>query len=198
MVTTPRRPSRLLYLLAVLIVVAGFVAFALLLVTPFRGMQRILMPGSQTVELTQSGTYTLYYEYQGTLQGVHYDASSDPPMLQVVIRNMATGEIFLTTHVSSNTSRYATLSRSGKSYARFNVDQPGSYQITATYPDGTSGPQFALAIAHGPFGGLAGGIMLAVAVLLIGIGIGLAVGLVVYFKRNQTPSLPARGSPTPA
>lgn len=180
-----RRPSRRLYPLAVLIIALGGTIFALLMVAPFRGMQRVMMPGTQTVQLTRTGTHMLFYEYEGSLHGVSYSAAHDPVGLQVSVVDVASGQAVPTTAVPHSRSQYNLQSRSGYSLARFEVDQPGAYAVTATYPNGQAGPAFALAIARGSFGGVLSGIAAGVVVLVLSLLAGIGLAGWTFSERHQ-------------
>lgn len=192
------RPSRWLYLLAAGLVVAGALVFTYLVVLPFTGMQRVAMPGTQQLTLTRSGTYTIVYEYRGTLNGVRYNASQDYPNLRIEVVNSATGQPVPVTGVSHNLGRYALGSRGGYSAARFTVDEPGVYAVTTAYPAGQTGPAFVLGLVRATVGGLVGNLVVGILALVVGVTGGALTAVVVFIKR--LPVQPPRPTmqPTPA
>ena len=187
-----------LYLLAAALVIAGVLIFVDLLVLPFTGMQRVAMPGTQQLTLTRSGTYTVVYEYQGSLSGVAYDAARDEPGLRITVVDAATGQPVALTGVSHNLGRYSLGSRGGYSVARFTVDQPGTYAISAAYSTGQTGPTFALGLVHATLGSLVGDLVVGVAALVLGLASGVLVALVAIVKRLAARPPRSTREPTPA
>ncbi|HET9017314.1 MAG TPA: hypothetical protein VFN57_17045 [Thermomicrobiaceae bacterium] len=191
-------PSRWLYLLAAALVVAGAAIFTVLVVLPFNDMQRVTMPGTQQVTLTRSGTYTIVYEYRGSLHGMRYSAGQDYPDLTITVTNSSTGQPVPVSAVSHTLGQYTLGSRSGYSAAQFTVAQPGTYAVTATYPAGLAGPAFALGLVRATAGGVVGNLVLGILALVAGIAAGVLVTVVVFIRRLTVQPPRRTMEPTPA
>lgn len=154
MIERKAHPGRWLYLLALIIFGAGVVLGVALIVTSvihFRDLThsfvRVVAPGTTTVHLKERGNYTIYYEYEGRVDGVTYSGSETPPNMVVEITSVKSGEPVAVS--SDNGGTYTIGSRSGIAVMDFTIDEPGDYQIAARYSDGSSGGEVALAIGHG-------------------------------------------------
>lgn len=163
---------------AALIIIPGIIALVLFFVdiinTP---SERYVFPGTHEIQFDDTGEYTVYYEYQSTVDGVAYLTSEDIPDLQVMLQSKDDLERVEIESASFNES-YSYGSRAGKSLFEFDIDEPGVYILTAEYQDGSSTPDIVLAVRESLdiigimlrslFIGL-GGFILGVIVILLGI-----------------------------
>ncbi len=94
--------------------------------------QRVPVPGGGTVELTETGTYHLFYERPPSLVG---DAAFSPSQLAIV----GPGGAQLAIVVESSTSSYDFGEHHGTSIGTFRADVPGTYRIRTVSVDGESG-----------------------------------------------------------
>ena len=182
------RPGRWPYLVAAGLVLAGTLAFAALLVAPLEGMQRVMMPGTQTVTLDQPGRHTIFYEYRSVIGAVQYRTGGVNPGLVISVVDTATGQPVPVTAVG-DAMRYEVPSRAGYSIARFDAPRAGKYAITAAYPAGTSGPSLVLGVGYGWFGGFLGNVALGVAALISTVAAGALISIVTFFRRQESQAL---------
>jgi len=187
-------PSRAWYLVAALILVAGWAAMATFLLARLGGisehMMRVVVPGDAELRLSEPGTYTIFHEYRSSLDGRVYDVPTLSG-LEIAVRALPGREnVSLTQAMSSS---YKLNAVAGRSLFNFEVQQPGAYQISAAYSDGRREPQTVLAVDRGFVGGLLLTILGSLALALAGSGIAAAIIVVVAIKRYR-----ARRSPAPA
>ncbi len=181
------QPSKLYYGLAVLIIILGFFLFAWSLFSGISQMESSLVqfaaPGSAELDLAEPGEYTIFYENRTYFQGKSYITNELISGLQVAVVEKSTGRN-LAVHSASGSFTYSLGSRSGRSIMAFDVEQPGIYQINATYARGT-GPEVILAVGHGFAEGIFSGVLLSLAALFGSIILGGVVALLTYTKRKK-------------
>ena len=80
-------PGRIWYLVAIAIFLVGMAAMAAFLITRLMsmdsGLTRFVVPGEQTLTL-EAGSYTIFHEPQGVIDGKIYVAGGRPPRASVV------------------------------------------------------------------------------------------------------------------
>lgn len=148
-------PTRLGYLIALIVFVLGSVGALALVVLFVTGildltgsMQRFVVPGVEEIELEETGRYTIYYEHRSTVGGREFDTSEQPPDLDVTVTSVETGEPVPVSAATGNVN-YNLWDREGESYLSFRIDEPGTYEIMADYPGGADGPEVVLAVGEG-------------------------------------------------
>jgi len=155
---------------------------------------QVVVPGSSDITLTQSGKYTVFYEYQSMVGNRIYSTGEDIPDIQVNLVSNDTGaEIPLSS--ASVTSTYTIGSRSGIGLFDFVIDQPGAYELSASYPavlgqQQEQGPEIVLAIIHGSaveklFGSIMGTVAGALAIVFIPFVAGVAIIIITFIKRRK-------------
>lgn len=181
-------PSRWYYGLAALIAVAGI---ALSISTMISGissmgseMQQVVVPGNSDLQFSVVGEYTIFYENQSVVDGRVYSTGGDIPSLQIEVKNKTTG-IKVDTYTPGGSFSYSFGGRTGRSVLAFNIDQPGTYVLSAGYPEGTSGPQVVLAVGHGLAGSIVSGIMLPLLLFFGSIVVAAIIVILTYLKRKE-------------
>ncbi len=143
--------SPLWFVVAGVVALAGFAA-AILYVVPRIGsleapMQRVVVPGSFVLDLTQVGAYTIYHEDKTFVDGQYYE-SKLPSGIKINLINETTGaEIELRTIDASVT--YQSAGRRSVSILAFNADKPGRYRLSAGTPLGQQVTKTVLSIQQG-------------------------------------------------
>lgn len=181
-------PSRWYYGLAALIAVAGI---ALSISTMIAGissmdseMQQVVVPGNSDLQLSVVGEYTIFYENRSVVDGRIYSTGDDIPGLQIEVKNKTTG-IEVDTYTPGGSMSYSFGGRTGRSLLAFNIDQPGTYVLSAGYPEGTSGPQVVLAVGHGLAGSIVSRIMLPLLLFFGSIAAAAIIAILTYLKRKE-------------
>jgi len=181
------RPGRWYYALAALIFIAGETCFFLYLFSNMgsigEGLTQVVVPGNSDLVLSETGKYTIFYEYQGAVNGTVYSTAQNISGLRVEIENKSTGlKLPLSSPQVSQT--YSVGGRSGRAILEFDIANPGVYELVGSYPNG-SGPEVMLTVGKG----ILYNIMTTVAVgitLSLGSGIlAIAVAGIVYMKRKD-------------
>jgi hypothetical protein len=189
--TRARTPSAAWYGLSVLILVAGWLAMAILLVTRIGGtadrMMRLVVPGEAELRLTQTGTYTIFHEYRSTLDGRVYDTPSVDG-LDVTVRALPSGRLIEL--MRGGDSSYSLGGSAGRSLFDFEVSEPGAYRIAGAYADGRREPQAVLAVDRGFVGDLLITILVAIACAFGGTGGAIVVAILVARRRAKAVGAP--------
>jgi hypothetical protein len=189
-------PGRWPYLLALIIFGAGVILGIALIVNSvlrFRDVSnsfvRVVAPGTTTVHLKERGNYTIYYEYDGEVDGVTYTGDETPPSMIVEITSKKTGQ---TVAVNSDDSGTYTIdSSSGIAVMDFSIDDPGDYQITTRYSDGSSGGEVVFAIGHGIARDIVwgvGSIFGSIAVFCFGSFVAFVIVVLTFILRQRKPA----------
>jgi hypothetical protein len=190
-------PGRWLYLLALLIFMVGvLIAIALVVssIVHFRNVSdafvRVVAPGTTTVHLRDAGDYTIYYEYEATVDGQTYSTGETPPNMIVEITSVATGAPVGVQ--SDDSGLYSVDSSSGIAVMRFSIDKPGQYQIATRYSAGSTGGDVVLAIGHG----IARNIVWGIGSIIGSIGVfcgttffAFLLTLIVFILRQRKPTV---------
>jgi hypothetical protein len=181
-------PSRWYYALAMLLFIAGWVGFGVTLFKGLWGMegklQQVVVPGRTEITLRDKGTYTIFYEYNSVVGNKIYSTGKDLSGLECTVISKATGaRIPLVAATMSGT--YELGSRAGKSVFEFNIPNAGLYELSAAYPEGSSGPEVVLAIGHDFATGMLSTIFGSLAIVFGSMFASAAIAGVTAFKRYK-------------
>ena len=137
------------YVLCVLIILLGVISAAGVLIYSFqtwdRGVSRVLIPGEHELELTETGSYTIFHEYRSQHNGSVFSNSEGVPGLVCVVRDPQGQSLPIDTPLGTQT--YSLGSYSGQAIFTFEADSPGTYVLDAHYPEIASDkPQAMLSI----------------------------------------------------
>jgi hypothetical protein len=183
-------PSRLWYVVAAAVALAGWGGMGLFLMTRLKDspdrMMRFLAPGDAVLRLSKTGTYTIFHEYRSNLDGRTYD-SPTVSGLDIKVTAQPGGE--LVTLKAGMNSNYDIGNHAGRSLFDFEVSQPGSFHVVAAYPDGRKAPQAVISIDQGFVGDLLITIFASIAMVFIAMGLAVAIIVTVAVKRNRAAKL---------
>lgn len=156
------------YGLALLIVIAGFAAFAWYLSSgissTFGGLTQVFAPGEAELNLSGPGEYTIFYENRSYYDGIFYMTSEQMPALQIEVVEKASGRK-LQTYPPPSSSTYSLGGRSGQSVMAFRAEAAGIHVLNASYPS-EPGPKVVLAVGKGILEDMLGMIMISLALIL--------------------------------
>ncbi|MFI9507927.1 hypothetical protein [Nocardia sp. NPDC052566] len=170
------KPSGWWYAAVAFIIVAAIVgggalggSGALRSVSTFEDYQRVEVPGSGTVQLTESGNYTVYFEYPGATG----DAASPPVIVTITGPD---GKKVRLEAFDSKKFTYTYNDRTGRGKYDFQITRTGAYQVTTS---GTAG----VTVAIGKGGAfdwlkwLLGGLGIIFGGLILGIGFLIVIAI---------------------
>ena len=171
------RPGGLWYVIGSLLIVGGIAALIGLIaagaVKTSRAVDRyarfvVTKEGTEaTIDVTQAGSYTFYYESQSTVQQKRFTAPADPPPdLQIAAK--ARGGADLVVSPSTNEKNFSISGTVGRAVFTVRVPAPGTYVVRAT--GGTAATPFVVSMGKGQVGRLA-------AYVLSGLGLGGLLGI---------------------
>ncbi len=182
-----RGPSAWWYLLAVLVFVVGEVIAIVFFVTgsigTLSGLAKVVVPGSGTFTLSEPGKYVVFYEYHSVVGNRTYATPDEaPPGLECTVVAEDTGRDIPLSPATG--SRFTTPSAQGVSLWAFEVQQPGVFVLSGSYPEGEGGPEVVLSIHHSLKKLLS---ILFTAMKLTGVSFlaALAIALVVFSMRRR-------------
>ncbi len=166
-----KAPSRWYYVIIVTILVVGFTLFALFLftqITTIIPQIQVVVPGTHEIYLEKPGKYMIFYEYRSIINSKIYSTGEPISGMSVTIRSKKDSqEIPLSKPSTSST--YEAGGRAGVSVFKFEIEEPGTYILTARYSNGVSGPDIVLAIGQFKLlGAILGGIGILSGVLISG------------------------------
>lgn len=187
----PYVPGRIWYFIASLFVIAGLAAMAVLLFAELNGISarltQVVVPGQAELNLNQPGSYTIFHEYQSSVDG-HVYAINSVSGLVVTVTSKATGQAIPVVPATAN-STYEFGGRSGRSILSFQIAAPGAYQLVAAYSDGRTEPQTVLAVGHGFLGSLVFTVLAGLGVMFAGALCTAGIVIFVAIKRHKAKRL---------
>jgi len=180
-------PGTWRYGLALVIVIAGFVAFAWYLFSGISGslggLIQMAAPGEMELDLNEPGEYIIFYENNSYFDGRFYRTAEQIPGLEITVAEKASGRR-LQTYPPAASFTYSIGGRSGQSVVAFKADAEGIYVINASYPTGT-GPEVILAAGKGVMEGMLKMIITASAIVLGSLLIAAAITYKTYTARKK-------------
>lgn len=193
--TATTGPSRLWYLFALLVFVAGFAAMGVFLFTQLSGLGddlvQIVVPGEAELAL-EPGHHTIFHETRSTFEGRLY-RSEGIAGLGVVLISSAGEPVALS---SSARGTYEFSGRRGVAVFSFAIEEPGTYRLSASYGEGVDGPETVLAVGKAFLGGLVFTVLGAIAIVFTCAGVAVAIAMRVFVKRRRLRTV-AGPSPAP-
>lgn len=154
-------------------------------------------PGSSNITLSQAGKYTIFNEYRSVVGNRIYSTGEEIPSLQVNLVSKETGDEIPLSSASVNRT-YTVRSRSGIRLLDFVIDQPGIYELSASYPPGQGQQQgggeqnqeIVLAVIHSSaidklFGSITGTVASVIAVVFIPFVAGIVIIVITFMKRRK-------------
>lgn len=187
-------PGRSGYVIAAIVFVLGIIGAAALVAVFVFGLlglgddlERVVVPGADEVELTETGGYTIYYEYRSHVEGIDYDTEQRTPNLSINVTRVEDGKDVQVNPSLMSTS-YTLTNHAGRSIRTFDVEEPGRYQISAEYTDGSDSPPFVLAVGQGVARGILtsiGSFFAAGAVFCVLTTVAIAIAGVTLYRRYR-------------
>jgi hypothetical protein len=182
--------SRFWYFAAFCIFVAGIVGAAFFGISRFGDLEnaliRVVVPGEGVLDLNEAGTYTIFHESTGTVDGVVYSAA-DISGLRVALQSTETGAEIPLARPTANAS-YNFGGSSGVGIFAFDIETPGPYRLSAAYDDGRAEPQAILSVASGFVSKLLGTIFGAIGIVFGSIVLAIVIAIVTFVRRRRARS----------
>ncbi len=194
-----RGPSAWWYLLAVLVFVVGEVIAIVFFVTGFigtlSGLAKVVVPGSGTFTLPEPGKYVVFYEYHSVVGNRTYATPDQaPPGLECTVAAEDTGRDIPLSPATGTTFSGGNVE--AISLWAFEVQQPGVFVLSGSYPEGEGGPEVVLSIHHS-FKKLLSILFTAMKLTGVSFLAALAIALAVYLKRRGAEPYASEASPEP-
>ena len=182
------KPSRWYYGLAIVVFIIGGSLFTLFLFNSLSGLTgaltQVVVPVKNDITFPETGKYTIFYEYQSVVGNRLYFTGESLSGLQCTLASKVTGyRIALSRPLTRST--YSLGGRKGVSVLEFNIDQPGIYAFSASYPEGQEGPEVVLAMGQGFLKNLMGTIFSGLAIFFGSGAIAAAIIVVTSLKRQK-------------
>jgi hypothetical protein len=179
-------PGRIWYVIALLVGLAGFAGAGLLVYSQLSKLTstlvQVVVPG-ETVLTLEPGDYTIFHEYQSVV-GAKIYSNTDVSGLVVSVEP-TDGGAPVTLQPPSVNSNYQLGGRSGYSVLAFEVSAPGTYRLSAGYPEGQEKPEAVLAVGKGFTAGLLSIVFGAIAIAFAGLAIAVAIAVVTFRRRRR-------------
>ena len=166
-----------LIVIGILLVFAGVVVEVLAL-PAFMGMTRgavcVVVPGSEELELSDVGDYTIFHETVSLVDGQRYTSSASLRDDMIVELFHAESGVIVDVEATAPLSRYTRGDNfRGESAFRFEIDEPGVYTMHVNYASGAEEPKTVLSVTSwSPFsGGLVMQLVIGMVLLFGGISV---------------------------
>jgi hypothetical protein len=178
-------PGRVWYVAAVLVALAGFALAGYRVYSNIgdlmSGLDQVVVPGQADLAL-EPGRYTIFHEYQSTVDGRIY-SGTDVSGLLVRILPAGGGEP-LTLDQPGATSSYELGGRAGRSVLAFEVPKAGEYKLVAVYPEGEEKPQAVLAVGRGMTGRILTLVFSALVIVFLSVAAAALIAVITYRRRR--------------
>ncbi|MDY6834636.1 MAG: zinc ribbon domain-containing protein [Chloroflexota bacterium] len=183
-----KHPSAWFYALGpAIIVITSIVAIVLLFISLLATPEtRFSVPGTHEVALDYSGEYILFYEYKSSVDGITYSTGATPPDMIVSLQSSDDAQT-IPLSTGSGTYSYDIGDRAGVSMFEFEIDEPGTYIISAEYSDGSTEPPVVFAVRHFD---ITEAVVRSLAIGTGGFVIGVFSIVIVFMLRRRKPSQP--------
>lgn len=182
------KPSPWYYALAALIIIAGMAMSFQLLMSGLgsitEGLTQVIVPGESSLDLPAAGEYTIFYESRSAAEGRIYSTGDDVSGLEIKIINKTEG-FLVPTYPPFSQMSYDLGGRSGQSVLAFQIDQPGEYLLSASYPPGSEGPDAVLAVGQAFFSNLLFEILSVLALIFGSLLAGGIIIILTFIKRRD-------------
>ena len=182
------KPSRWYYLLSLLVIGLGV---ALFFVITFKGLSGITeklaqmeAPGTTEMTFSEPGKYTLFYEHKSVIAGKVYDTGENLSGLWCTVVSKETNAPVPLVQPSISTS-YEVGNRAGMSVLEFNIERPGVYQVSATYPENPEGQRIVLAVGQGVASRITATIIGGLATMFGSIVLAIVIAVITFVKRRR-------------
>lgn len=183
--TVNKGPSPWLYGVGIALIIIPFIlAMVLLFVDLFEHNPdtRVVVPGTHELNFDDTGKYTIFYEYQSSVDGKGYSTGEYLKGVVVSLHSKDSTQ-YVPLSTTSGNMTYQIGSRAGKSLFDFEIDEPGIYVLHAEYQDGTSSPEVVFAI--GPQFDILRNILTSIGIGVGGFVLGGLLILWVFIKRRR-------------
>jgi hypothetical protein len=182
------KPSAWFYVLAGLVLVGGMAGFVFFLIGGLSdlsgGLTQVVVPGSQELTFSKSGTYTVFHEHKSIVGNKMYSMTPGGLAgLQCRMVSKTDGQEVSLSPTRMN-STYSMGSRSGVGVFDFTIDSPGEYLFSAKYPADEEGPQAVLAVGHGFVEQLLKTVFGGIGIMFGSLAAAIAIALTTFFMRR--------------
>ena len=179
-----KAPSRWHYVIGSAVLIVGFAVFGVFLFTRITSLApdiQVVVPGTHEIYPEDSGKYTVFYEYRSVVDDRIYSTGESLSGLGVTLESKRDSrEVAMST--PSGTTTYEIGGRAGVSVLKFEVEEPGTYILSADYVGGASGPDIVLAI--GKFN-ILGTILIALGIFFGTLIVGGFIIVRAFLKRRK-------------
>ncbi len=167
---------------AVVVAISGIVIGVLRTSDKVDGFARFVAPATVKLNVTDTGTYYVYYEWRNKVDGRVFETpDARPPGLKIVVTDPNGLSVRVQATDDSNVT-FSVNNRDGHSVAKFRADSTGSYTMAAT---AATGDEFVLAVGPSVLGGLLAWILGGIGIAVLLFGAGLAIVIVAAVKRTR-------------
>jgi hypothetical protein len=182
------RPGKQWYALSVFILIVGIAVFSALLIEGIsvmqRGSQRVVVPGTSDVTLSEQGKYAVYYEYNSVVDGEIYVTGRNLSGLRCTLKDKATGQN-IEVSAPSIKSNYSFKGYEGVSVLEFTIPKAGTYELNARYGENKQGQEVVLAINKGLGGKTVFIIIMGIIVFFSTLALAIIIFVLTIVKRRK-------------
>ncbi len=150
-------PGRGYYLLGGTLIGGGIIGFTALLVWGLLASNqtdiRVLAPGVETIELPESGEYTIFHEYSSTYRGNRYLSGKSLPEMSITLLSEASAKNITPYRIGSDLT-YTARGRKGVSAFRFRVNEAGAYRLRTEFSEPDEAGTRVLAVKYWNLSGI--------------------------------------------
>lgn len=184
-------PSRAGYLGGCLVMALGAMvsvaAILVMLPAAFSVLTSLEMPGSHEVAFEEPGSYYLYYERRGVVNGRVYAGDGSFSGIWLTVHRPDGTEVLV--EPPGSAMSYQTGERAGEAIAVFEIDEPGTYRVGARY-DEPGGDPVLMAVGPSILSAMLGAMAVIIGSMLGGLAVGSLLWLRTYLLRAREAAAP--------
>jgi len=147
-------------------------------------LQQLVVPGEHEIVLSQEGAHAIFHEERAMVGGRYFASDRQLNGLKLRLRLSPTGEDVSISAPAART-HYALADREGSAIAAFHIARPGTYHLTAWYPESAYDTTAVVAIGQGIDGLLLTTTVAAIGAAALGAIAGAVVAIRTFRRRRR-------------
>lgn len=181
-------PNRWYYLFPPFILILSVGAFAYWIWHGISSLNQelttVVVPGETTLRFHRVGTYTVFYERNGTADGKKYSSGPDFDRMHCMLTENRTGKEITLKSPSASTN-YSLGDVSGRAISQFEVTSPGDFSLNCWYLSEKSQEKVVFAIGEGAAEKIWVVVLPALGFIAIGFALSLGSFVLILMKRSK-------------
>ena len=188
-----KKPSWIHFLLASILIIGGFAGYSIMLfvnlVDARKSDQKVVLPAEQELDFPEVGLYTIYYEFNTTLDGQIIRNPESPPTMQISLTSKSSPENKININAMNYQSTYTIGNNQGTGVFEFEVTESGTYLFKGSHSGGKEYGPVVLVVGKGMVETLYKAVLSPCIIIGITFPVGVIWIIIVGIKRSRASRL---------